>query len=219
MAELVTYSAVMGAGKSDLLIKQRFGIVNSGHKALALKPSQDTKADTKIISRTGLDIESDFTIPPEMTGNELREKIYEIHSQTRRGQQLGNEMARRVIGLRWIYVDEAQFLSSSQVDGLYLTALRDDIPVTCYGLKADFRTETFPGMQRLYEVSDRVETIRDMAICRCGEEAKFNARQQNGVYIFEGGQVAIDGEDTVTYESLCGNCYLDEGGTVVFHAN
>jgi thymidine kinase len=39
----------------------------------------------------------------------------------------------------------------------------------------------------------------------------FNARKANGQFIFDGAQVAIDGVD-VTYESLCGDCYLDESG-------
>jgi thymidine kinase len=37
----------------------------------------------------------------------------------------------------------------------------------------------------------------------------FNGRLLNGVFIFDGEQVAIDG-DHVTYESLCANCYLEK---------
>ncbi|MFZ2965196.1 MAG: thymidine kinase, partial [Rhodoglobus sp.] len=33
-------------------------------------------------------------------------------------------------------------------------------------------------------------------------------------FVFAGDQVAIDGAD-VTYESLCGACYLDESGGVL----
>jgi thymidine kinase len=42
----------------------------------------------------------------------------------------------------------------------------------------------------------------------------FNARKVDGRFIFDGDQVAIDGAD-VTYESLCGACYLDESGGVL----
>jgi len=48
-------------------------------------------------------------------------------------------------------------------------------------------------------------------ICRCGRKAMFNGRTLNGAFVFDGAQVAIDG-DEVTYESLCGECYLDESG-------
>ncbi|MDU6927120.1 MAG: thymidine kinase, partial [Dermabacter sp.] len=37
-----------------------------------------------------------------------------------------------------------------------------------------------------------------------------NCRSVNGAFVFEGDQVAIDGAGRVTYESLCGTCYLDE---------
>ena len=36
----------------------------------------------------------------------------------------------------------------------------------------------------------------------------------DGRFVFSGDQVAIDGAE-VTYESLCGNCYLDESGGVL----
>ena len=54
-------------------------------------------------------------------------------------------------------------------------------------------------------------------ICRCGRKAVFNGRVIDGRFVFDGDQVAIDetGERTehvVTYESLCGACYLEESG-------
>ena len=42
----------------------------------------------------------------------------------------------------------------------------------------------------------------------------FNARKVGDRFIFDGDQVAIDGVD-VTYESLCGSCYLEESGGVL----
>ena len=47
-------------------------------------------------------------------------------------------------------------------------------------------------------------------ICRCGKRAKFNGRIVNGEFTSSGAQVAIDGENEVTYESLCGKCYLEK---------
>ncbi len=32
----------------------------------------------------------------------------------------------------------------------------------------------------------------------------------NGEFVFSGKQIAIDGEDEVSYESLCGQCYERE---------
>jgi thymidine kinase len=51
-------------------------------------------------------------------------------------------------------------------------------------------------------------------ICRWGRTAVFNGRMAGGRFVFDGDQVAIDGV-AVTYESLCGNCYLEESGGVL----
>jgi hypothetical protein len=32
--------------------------------------------------------------------------------------------------------------------------------------------------------------------------------------VFEGDQVAIEGEGTIEYDSLCGICYMREGGII-----
>ena len=48
-----------------------------------------------------------------------------------------------------IIVDEAQFLTKEEV--MYLVDLVDrlDIPVLCYGLRADFKGDLFPGSYQL----------------------------------------------------------------------
>ena len=53
-----------------------------------------------------------------------------------------------------IIVDECQFLSREEV--YYLVHLVDDcgIPVICYGLRADFRGELFPGSYHLLVLAD-----------------------------------------------------------------
>ena len=45
-------------------------------------------------------------------------------------------------------------------------------------------------------------------------KAVFNARKIGDQYVFDGDQVAIDGAD-VSYESLCGVCYLEESDGVL----
>ncbi|MGK2854366.1 MAG: thymidine kinase, partial [Microbacteriaceae bacterium] len=70
----------------------------------------------------------------------------------------------------------------------------------------------FPGSRRLLEIAHSIEELK--TICRCGRKAIFNARRVGEAFIFDGAQVAIDGE-SVTYESLCGECYLSESGGVI----
>ncbi|MGO2471665.1 MAG: thymidine kinase, partial [Microbacterium gubbeenense] len=119
-----------------------------------------------------------------------------------------------------LLIDEAQFLTRDQVDEVFRIAVEDGIPVMAYGIRTDFQTEAFPGSARLLEVAHSLEELK--TICRCGRKALFNARKIGGDFVFSGDQVAIDAaaatvssEHFVTYESLCGACYLDESGGVL----
>lgn len=108
-----------------------------------------------------------------------------------------------------LLVDESQFLSAGQVNDLLRIATLDSIPVICYGIRTDFQTAAFPGSRRLLEIAHSLEELK--TICRCGRKAIFNARSVDGVFTFDGAQVAIDGVE-VGYESLCAACYLRESG-------
>lgn len=48
------------------------------------------------------------------------------------------------------------------------------IPVLCYGLRSDFKSELFAGSKRLFEIADVIEEIP--TVCWCGKRAHFNAR-------------------------------------------
>lgn len=45
-----------------------------------------------------------------------------------------------------VLVDEAQFLEPKHVDQLRLITISWNVPVICYGLRTDFRSNLFPGM-------------------------------------------------------------------------
>lgn len=191
MAELEFDYGAMNSGKSTMLINRAFGLREKGVPIAVTKPSIDTKGDSLIVSRAGLSVEVDFLATPEMN---LREKV----------RRLGEQATK----VRGVLIDEAQFLEPTQVDQLLEVAKLDDIPVIAYGLRTDFVRHTFPGSLRLLELADKIENIP--AICDCGVFAEFNTRMNDGVYVFEGSQVAIDGEGDTTYNSLCGKCYLEE---------
>ena len=99
-----------------------------------------------------------------------------------------------------IIVDEAQFLSKEEVD--YLVHIVDDlgVPVICYGLRADFKGELFPGSYELLVMADKLEEVK--TICWCGKKAMFNARfDENGRVLKEGAQVVLGANDK--YIGLC----------------
>src|SRR5690554_2663864 len=110
-----------------------------------------------------------------------------------------------------VFIDEAQFLTPSQVDEAFLVAVQHGVPVLCYGLRGDFMTLSFPGSLRLMEIAHAIEELK--TICRCGSKAMFNARIIDGAFVSHGAQVAIDGQQA-SYESLCGPCYLKEVGPI-----
>ncbi|WP_350347440.1 thymidine kinase [Agromyces sp. G08B096] len=200
MAKLYFRYGAMNSGKSTALLQAAFNYEERGHEVLLAKPSVDTKGDRDIVSRLGVTREVDFTISPD-------EPVLETfqHHRTRVIESTGRDVS-------CLLVDEAQFLTEGQVDDLLRIALLDGVPVLAYGIRTDFQTVAFPGSRRLLEVSHSLEELK--TICRCGRKAIFNGRKIDGVYVFDGDQVAIDGAE-VTYESLCGVCYLQESGGVL----
>lgn len=54
------------------------------------------------------------------------------------------------------------------------------------------------------------ELLEMPTICRCGKKARFNARKINNKFILERDSIVIDNDNTVSYESLCGECYINE---------
>ena len=188
MSKLYYRYGAMNSGKTTLLLQVAHNYEERGMKVKILKPKLDTKGEDQIVTRIGLKRKVDHLIGKDenITGylNKLPKTI------------------------ECILVDEAQFLTRDQVDELFMYTKLKDKPVICYGLRTDFKTMSFPGSLRLFEIADDMEEL--YTICRCGQRAKFNARIVNGEFTSSGDQVAIDGENEVTYESLCGKCYLEK---------
>ncbi|RJG25807.1 thymidine kinase [Massilia cavernae] len=103
-----------------------------------------------------------------------------------------------------VLVDEAQFLSTVQVQQLHQLAQVKGVPVICYGLRSDFRGDPFPGSAYLLALADDIEEIKN--ICTCGKKATMNVRvDDDGQRIREGEQVAIGGNER--YRQACGRCF------------
>lgn len=189
-----TYGA-MGSGKSLNVMNMANELTRHGLDFTLAKPAVDTKADRAIRSR----LLPDDMMVDILVGQE--QNIRELIKQ---------EMGRRGLDtLVRVLVDEAQFLEPDQVDQLLDVALIDEIEVRAFGLKTDFQTNFFPGSRRLFEIAHQMTELE--TTCRCGGYATNNTRKVNGVFVFSGSQVAIDGED-VQYEALCRKCYSTERG-------
>ncbi|MET0302905.1 MAG: thymidine kinase [Microbacteriaceae bacterium] len=197
MAKLYFRYGAMNSGKSTALLQAAYNYEERGQNVLLAKPAIDSKGEASIISRLGVERAVDFTVATD-------EDIYRAFTAER--ERVIRETGKDVSCL---LVDEAQFFTETQIDDLLRITILEDVPVLAYGIRTDFQTIAFPGSRRLLEVAHSLEELK--TICRCGRKAIFNARTVDGVFIFDGAQVAIDGVD-VTYESLCGQCYLDESG-------
>jgi thymidine kinase len=195
MSKLYFRYGAMNSGKSTALLQAAYNYEERAQHVLIAKPSVDSKGDKAIISRLGVSRDVDFLIPPDQN---LRERFAAESALLKQTQN--KEIA-------CLLLDEAQFLTPEQVNQCLEIAVLDSVPVLTYGIRTDFKTLSFPGSRRLLEIAHSLEELK--TICRCGRKAMFNGRLLNGVFVFDGEQVAIDG-DQVTYESLCANCYLEK---------
>ena len=100
-----------------------------------------------------------------------------------------------------VIVDEVQFCTKAQIDQLHKIA--EKIPVLCYGLLTNFKTELFEGSKRLVEIAESLNEIS--AVCSCGEKAIVNARFVNNKLVSEGQEILIGAEEF--YKSMCYSCY------------
>ena len=119
----------------------------------------------------------------------------------RMDQRDGDHMVHSRIGLEYpcVYFDEMRALSE---DALKENAciIVDEAQFLCYGLRADFKGELFPGSYELLVMADKLEEVK--TICWCGKKAMFNARfDENGKVLKEGAQVVLGANDK--YIGLC----------------
>lgn len=188
MAKMHFKYATMNSGKSIDLMRTAYNYEENGYKVLVIKPKIDTKDGNFISSRVGMKRKVNFLVEKDSSVLELlKDNLDDINC---------------------ILIDEAQFLSTSQVDEFYVISKAMDIPVLCYGLRNNFRMEAFEGSKRLLEISEELEEIP--TLCKCGEVARYVGRMYDGVFQNDGEEVVIDGEKNYEYIPMCGDCYLEK---------
>lgn len=177
MAQLYFKYGAMGSSKTANALMARFNYEERGQNALLVKPRLDTRdGDHTVYSRIGLS----------------HACVYFDEMQNMSEADLQKNDC--------IIVDEAQFLSRADV--MFLVHLVDDlnVPVICYGLRADFRGELFEGSYTLLVMADKIEEVK--TVCWCGKKATFNARfDETGRVVKEGKQVVLGANDK--YIGLC----------------
>ena len=182
----------MGSAKTALLLTTAYNFEERQINYLCMKPVIDTREGRSVIhSRIGIERECRWIF----ADTNLYEEIRNLRD---------NDLEHMP---DWILVDEAQFLSSAQVD--QLAAIVDDfaVNVVCYGLRTDFRGNLFEGSKRLFEMADTIDEVK--STCTCGRKTIMNARiDSRGEIITEGAQVEIGGNDR--YVACCRKCWRNK---------
>lgn len=173
MAKLYFRYGAMGSSKTANAIMVQYNYHERGQNALMLKPRMDNRDGERIVgSRSGLSAPCAYV--EELDRFDLS-------------------------AFDCIIVDEAQFLSKQQVQQLVDIVDALDIPVICYGLRADFQGNLFEGSMWLMAWADTIEEIK--TVCWCGRKATFNARILNGKVVKAGEQILLGGNES--YVALC----------------
>lgn len=195
MAKLYYYYGPMGSSKTLRLLSTAYDLEEKGIQIMVLKPSLDTRDGEGVIkSRAGLER------PCVVIDKETN-----LYNSIKTYSSVLNVQFEK---LKWVIIDECQFLTEAQVDELSDVVDYLDINVMCYGLRTDFQSKSFPASKRLFELADDIEEIKSS--CECGErKTSINARfDAEGNIITEGGQIMVGGNET--YRAICRKCWKEK---------
>lgn len=191
MAKLTFRYGTVASGKSLDLIKVCYNYEENGMKTLILTSKIDDRYGSDLVkSRTG--------VQRDAIGLDKNDNIVEIveYKKSVMGEKLG-----------CILVDEVQFLSKEQIYQLADVVDKLDIPVIAYGLRGDFKMESFESTSILMTIADNMEEVK--TICsHCGQKkATISARYVNGKVQNKGKQIEIGGNEK--YKPLCRKCWKE----------
>ena len=194
----------MNSGKSLLLLATAHNFDEHSIPFLIFKSKIDTRDGENVVHSRALGSRKCITI-------DVKDNLYKIITNYIESlYYTGFEKPK------WILVDEAQFLTSKQVDELAAIADNFGISVICYGLRTDFKTNLFEGSKRLFELADSFEEIKTS--CSCNNKTIVNARlNENKEFIVDGNQLEVGGNDK--YISVCRKCYFEKIGHHLYIKN
>ncbi len=191
MNKLYFFYGAMGSSKTAQALMCRFNYMQKGFNVFLFKPMVDRRTlkdgFAVVGSRIGLSAKAiEFD---ELDDFQTLFKLYKID------QNLEKNV---------IIVDECQFLTKAQVEQLKLLSF--NLPVLCYGLLTNYKTELFKGSKRLVEIADKIQEIK--SVCDCGRKATVNARIVQGKIVTSGEEILVGGDEV--YKTMCYKCYYQK---------
>jgi thymidine kinase len=187
----------MASGKSLHLLATAYNFQQHSIPFLIFKSSIDNRDGENLIHSRALGNRECITIHP----------THNLYNIIRDYLNLGDCLFTGEYELKWILVDECQFLTENQVEELAAIADNFGINIICYGLRTDFKSKLFPGSKRLFEIADSFEEIKSS--CFCNSKTIFNARiDENKNIVTDGEQIEIGGDNR--YTSICRKCFFEK---------
>lgn len=182
MAKLYFNYSSMNAGKSTMLLQSNHNYLERGMKPQIYTSDLDNRYGSgEIVSRIGLKAKSN-------TFNTKTDIYKDILNKN------NNDPVDCVL------VDEAQFLTESQVEQLGRIVDELNIPVLAFGIRTDFQGKLFEGSKFLLAWADNLKEIK--TVCHCGRKATMVLRvDDEGNIMADGSQIEIGGEER--YVSVC----------------
>lgn len=188
MTSVYFYYATMGAGKTAHACITAFN-----YEEVGLKPLCITSAyDTRYIAEHTLDSVNELPLGRwESRISELSRDAY-ILAPDENVINIYNKVSVNE-DIDVIIVDETQFLSKEQIENIFKIALYLDIPIICYGLLTDFKTELFESSKRLIELGAKLKPLK--SIGRNGKKTVINGKFKNDILVTKGDVLEVGGND------------------------
>ena len=197
MAKLYFRYGAMNSGKTANLLMVADNYLKLGKSVVILKPAKDTRWGAKSEVRSRAIVSA---LVADLVSDE-HDLLELVEMRLRSGEAVDA-----------VLVEEAQFLTKTQVRQLALIVDRLDIPVLCYGLRCSYIDgELFEGSAALMFWADTIEEIKN--VCQyCKSKATKNLLRINGKPQYSGHNIImgdVSGNDKVLYTPVCRRHYLD----------
>ncbi len=185
MAKLYFRHGTVSSAKTLNLLAVAHNYRSQGKQVVLIKPALDDRFGAEVIrSRVGIEQPADMKV---LADTRIDRKEFD--------------------GVSCILVDEAQFCSAAVVDQLRAISIDLNIPVICYGLRTDFRTNLFEGSRRLFELADSIEEVKTTCAF-CNRKAITNLKHVGGRATLAGPSVELGAEEK--YFPACYACYKEQ---------
>lgn len=168
--------STMGAGKTALACIKAYNYEQQGLRPMCLSPITDLNKDNPCW---------DSRIPTLTRDTIGVAKDTDIELLWWREIEQGKEVDV-------IIIDEVQFITVEQVEQLFRLSIYEEIPIICYGLLIDYKTNLWEASKRLIELGANLKCIPQVG--SDGSDTVISAR------ISSDGTIIKDDESTVKVE-------------------